>query len=289
MSDHWGVFFRKRNDKPIAHLIDLGLQGTEPDPQRPVLMVIQVKLQEVNQEDGLILPQEGARLEPLEDQLDKEMLARCGAEQVARLTGDGSRLYVYYGQTKDALAAVCPRCFPADSGYQPKAQGKPDPKWSYYAALCPNDLETQEMKDMQLLMQLQEYGDVAQQVRPIEHFSHFKSESDRAAFIRKIQTMGYSIKELSNIDETNAALFQGERGQEMSKQLAALGVTMNQDTDVEKSEYPWAVAYVKSQTVIPPEVHATTAQLLKLTQAHHGDYDGWETPVIRKKPWWKFW
>jgi uncharacterized protein (TIGR01619 family) len=248
MSERWNFYFPRINDKLAAVFLDLGLRGSAPDAKRPHLLVISTALR-LPREDGLSAQDEFETLNQIEDFFVQELCAKGGALNVGRVTTDGHRDWFFYAKDQSLLqnvVAIAAEKFPA---YKFKTVAKLDEKWSHYLDfLYPSEEELQCIKNAETLEVLQKNGDDPAHSRPVTHWTYFSSESDRQAFVDKAGALGFKLQSMNKSNEL-------------------------------KLQY--CAVLERPDTMHHPTVNGVTIQLFRLAREYNGDYDGFETRVVR--------
>lgn len=104
----------------------------------------------------------------------------------------------------------------------------------------------QTIKNAHVLDVLEKHGDKHEIERPVTHWSFFKTEADRQAFLSSTLELGFSIHDL------------------------------HQDGP---NEAPFVACLERANPVDYETINDVVVELLRLTKDHHGIYDGWEAQV----------
>lgn len=245
MSDEWYFFPCQIGDQSGSIFYDHGIRETIDQLAPPHLLKVRVTLQ-APRADGLSSSEEYERLCALED--DIQALARAnGGLYVGRITVGGHRtLHIFTadpGHEWDArLAAVGAR-----HGYALHFALAPDPERAgYWQDLFPTDDDWQVIQDLRVLQSLENHGDDASIVRPIDHWAHFAADAGAREFAAWAADRGYHV---SSVEPT---------------QDGTLCVRLSHTGTVQLSA-------ISSHTIA---LRRKAAELA-------GDYDGWETPVCK--------
>jgi hypothetical protein len=115
--------------------------------------------------------------------------------------------------------------------------------------LNPTSSEYQMAKDGMVLAQLAQNGDIAEAKREIEHWAYFPDQSAADHFVAQIAALGMQVR---SVDTTPAA-----KGQVQ-------------------------VHFSHVGTVLPADISSITVPLDLIARRFRGQYDGWETPVVRQ-------
>ena len=137
--------------------------------------------------------------------------------------------------------------------YRFNCKAAEDPKWDgYRQVLLPTKYDWQTIKNQQVVRALMDAGDNLEAQRPGQHFAYFPAEEARDNYVKRVTEGGFEISSLPMADP------------------------------VEKSERPFGVV----ATLTHPIVGGTllddlTCGLLDAAEEVGGEYDGWETPVVK--------
>lgn len=127
-----------------------------------------------------------------------------------------------------------------------------DPEWDFYLNnLYPDAFEKQRMLDREVVEQLKANNDNLQIPREINHWLYFVDKKSREDFKRNLNSNNYRIAE--------------ER-------------TLHDD-----SEFPFQLIISHTSTVEFETINQYTTELVKKTIEVGGNYDGWESPIIKSK------
>lgn len=248
MSDNWNVYFTEVEGRPATIMVDLGLAPGGPQADRPFLFRLKLQVLKPTP-DGFPSNEENATLHALEDKLESIVCKALDAVYVGRITCDGSRDFFYYHNAEARIPALMSelaallkrRGFEADGGREDGWEG-------YFDFLYPSAIEYQVMMNESVLNNLMEHGDDLQTARPINHFVYFLTPAARDAFVRDAARKGYALER--NLDATKDSPRPG----------ALLVHTAPATHDV---------------------LREATIDLFQLAEKHDGEYDGFETVVVK--------
>jgi hypothetical protein len=260
MDDNWDFYQRTVDGQAASVALDLALKDSAPDARRPVLLVVSVPLRHPHPDTGMSTDAEFDVLIAIEEALCASLRAHYGAIQAGRITTAGRRDFYFYCAAAPGLEQVAGAALAAFPAYAWRSRSHADPAWrGYFDTLYPDSASQRWIKDKSLIDALRHAGDQPLTLRPVAHFSYFPNATRRAAFTDTIEKAGFTVRSLSDLGSA----------------------TPN----------PFGVVYELAQR---PELGAmadTTALLTRLAHKHGGEYDGWESPVMRSaaRPWWRFW
>jgi hypothetical protein len=232
--------------------VDLGIRADVPIEKRPWLLWVWVQLQSPKP-DGLATNEEARILHDIAGALGSMITATCGAQMVARITGNGRREFYFYAEDPGELpelAATAMREYPACK-YETGSTFQPD--WDQYLMLFPSETNLERMQNRRLLEALAEGGDVHEAPRKVEHWFHFSDEATRAACRETLVAIEFVVE-----DE---------------------GV--NEEAGV---ELPYGLVVSRVDSVDTHTINGITLELQRLAGEYCARYDGWECAVTREVP-----
>jgi len=251
MSDKWEVYFAPVDDEPAAILVDLGIAETAPDTSRPLLLWVLIPMQSPD-DNGFASEDEEPRLTELEDNFIDAVELTTGAILVGRMTTCGRREFYFYAKSAEGFEDTIAEAMEKYEEYEFETGSQEDEEWSqYFNVLYPSPEDEQQIFNRQVIDRLNEAGDSLTTPRAVTHHASFKTEEDRAAFLKALPAGTYKIKDESVNDE-------------------------------EESDWPYTVSLERVSPVDWETVDEITFELFDLALEHDGEYDGWGSPVIRK-------
>ena len=247
MSADWDSYLSEVNGKPALISLDLGVADDAPLPRLSVVAWVKLRMMKPR-DDGLASEEEGEQLKTLEDALRKGLVWKSTA-YVGCITLDGHRDYYFYTSAaqgwKEQVGGVL-RDFP---DYQHSCGSRPDREWdTYFELLVPDDEDRERMNNRRICDELQKRGDRLEQARPIEHSVFFPDADGREKFMRQATALGYLVIETIEPED---------KGEQYGVRLVCDGVPAHDQID------------------------ALTLPLFRAAADYGGDYDGWETQVVR--------
>lgn len=128
---------------------------------------------------------------------------------------------------------------------------KPDKKWKYYKEnLIPKDLSDSFFTNHDFLNQLVSEGDDLTTPRKVSHWINFRSERRREKFINKIKPLEFSI------DSTKT---------------------------LKNGFFKYQVQISREDVITPDAIKKLSSDLMKLSLALYGMYDGWGAEAIKEE------
>jgi hypothetical protein len=251
-SQHWEFYLCELDDGPASILVDLGAAAVAPVADLPFAAFVRIPLQMPGPE-GLSSAEELEQLSRLEDHLVARLPATGATRYVGRMTAAGCRNFLFYTASQASwqqrVAAVMAQL--AGFEYPYEVNWREDREWrAYFELLYPSAADLQRIRNRHVCDVLQEHGDAMTAAREIEHWAYFPDMASRGRFLARLDSLGFTVRELWGAGET-----------------AGCGVRFSR-VDIPSF---WAIDEV-------------TLPLYQAASEAGGDYDGWETQVIKPPP-----
>jgi len=250
--ENWDVYVAQYQKGPGSTLINMSLRQAAPMKQFPFLLTTGVKFIDCTNEgfpvkDGFeILHKISDTIKNIIDQKLKNIAAGTFTYQCERLD------YYYLIDTtgiRKLLSAAYERNFPE---YEYSISIRNDKEWNgYLTFLYPNEITYEYMVNQKVIINLTKEGDDLSKARKIDHWLFFKTEDDRGKFI------AYAEKQKFKIESENVA-------------------------KESKLKYPVQISRIDNVDV--KTISAITIGLRKKAKELNGEYDGWETVVVKQNP-----
>lgn len=244
MSDNWNTYFTYIDNKPASFMLDLEPWKDDANETLIHLYRLRIHLNDPNA-DGLTTDKEAAILYGMEDSIHDSLDSNYIF--VGRITTEGRRDFYYYtdsdGSKLESLAATFIEDYKYSIGYIEER----NPRDFYYESLYPNKSNWHRMTNRHLVDKLRELGDDLEKSRKVSHFIYFGSEQSRHQFKEKVQKDGFHIE------------------------------------DEGANEHQFSLCISRNDFVQIHSISAVTDYLVSTAQQFHGDYDGWETKVVKKQ------
>lgn len=247
--ENWDTYVAQHEGKPGSVMLDMSLKAKAPIKEFPFVLVAGVSFGNCGV-DGLPFTREFANLYKISDSI-LAVVNGFGKNKLAgTLTRKCRRLDYYYTTDtiglREELTKYFQRLLP---GYTPFIAIKLDEEWTTYLnILYPNEDVYEVMQNQKVLLQLQKGGDKLDQARQIDHWLYFPTDKDRNAFIAYAINHDYKIESKRN------------------------------DGKLSK---PFQLRISKIDKVELNSISRLTLWLRKQAKKYNGDYDGWETFVVK--------
>ncbi|WP_297576380.1 DUF695 domain-containing protein [uncultured Deefgea sp.] len=258
MSDRdWDFYLCNVNSKPASIYVDLGLKKRAPDSSRCIALCIWVYFNHPNPDNGFSTQQEFEALCAIEDALSEAMTNSFSAIYAGRITNDGRREFYFYSDSSNDIEAKVQAALQNFSEFKFEAWAQPDAEWSQYlTVMYPTKNDLRWITDRRVTEVMEQQGDQLITPRPIEHYSYFTNELDRSEFEKFIQKSEFKIVSKSGPFDDDSSL---------------------------------GLIYQKTQAATVDAIFQTTGFLDEHSEHFNGEYDGWESIVVKqKKRWWPF-
>ena len=248
--EDWDFYFSNVDDIVGSFYIDLGLSKIAPVADKPNLIWISLKMNNPR-EDGLSSSEEFDTLSSIEDRLQEFILENHSAIYAGRLTSNNNRdFYFYFGDTTlyDKTISEAMVAFPS---YTYDFGIKEDSEWrSYTDFMYPNPRQFQSIQNRRVVDNLEKNGDPLTKARQVDHWIYFKTDSDRIAFLKKIEPLKFDI------------------------------VSCDEKTSF--GDFPYKLHIARVDNVDLDSVDDYVLDLWHFANECNGDYDGWETSVEKE-------
>jgi len=244
----WNSYLCNVNDKLASIYLDLALREVAPVDSRPWLLWVWVDMR-TPRPDGLSDSDEAPTLYQIEGALTATISASCRATLAGRITTDGRREFYFYGEEKDGFSSVAHQALSAFEGYRVDLGTEYEPDWNQYLnVLYPNPEELQRIGNRDVLDVMKREGDSQAIPREVMHWIFFETADRRRLFRSEAEALGYRI---------------------------------NSEHEAETSA-PYSIAVSRIQSIEQDRIDETVLELLRLAQRFSGEYDGWESPVMKQ-------
>jgi uncharacterized protein (TIGR01619 family) len=248
--ENWDAYLAAYDSGVGSTTLNMAFANAAPFKQFPFLITTGVAFTPCDS-GGLPMTEQMDSLYKIQDDIQKVISSVTANKVAGTFTYRCDRLvYIYVHDTlhvRDKLVDLYENRYKKHTTY---LDIKLDDIWeAYFTFLYPNE-ETQDyMSNQKVVDQLEEAGDNLEKPRPVDHWLYFRTEKDRDAFIESIKIDGFKIE----------------------------------STDlVQESEYPHQLKISNITAVDIDIISTVTLKLNKIAKEHNGDYDGWETVVVKE-------
>lgn len=234
---------------PGSVLLNMDLIQTSPQANKPFLVITGVSFRNCR-EDGLPTSDEFDRLYAISDATEAAVAKKTTYTLAGAFTHQCQRLdYIYVADTTGLRKALTALHKANYSGYEYYLNIKMDREWGVYREfLYPNEEILEDIRNRDVLIKLMDAGDDLSQARQVDHWLYFPTEKTRKAFTAYARKQGYTIEE----------------------------------TGKDQGKNPFKIRISRTDKVDPASINAQTLALKREARKHKGNYDGWETFVIKQ-------
>ena len=247
--ENWQNYIATFENKPGSVIVNMQLKEVAPIKKLPIVLVVGVTYSNCS-EDGF--PEKNAfdQLYQIADSIQSWLPLKAAATLVGSFTHNCQRLDYYYitdsSNIRKTLLTKLEKIYPE---FPPYLNIKLDASWTYYLDfLYPNEYYEEFIKNQQVVLQLMKSGDSLTKERIVEHWIYFSTEKDRTCFLEQIKSDGFTIDEKRN------------------------------RSDLTQS---YQLKISRKDSVDPYKITTLTLELRKKAATCKGDYDGWETIVVK--------
>lgn len=238
------------NDKPGSTLFREDLINLAPIEDYNFVMITGLKYKSTR-EDGFpdmkVLDLLQTSGDELAEALDKEMKNIFAGS----FTSNGERLEYFYLQDKEGVQSFVEdfykKNYPKEEYY---LNIREDKDWkAYLEFLYPNELTRNYMTDESVIDKLTEMGDVLNKERRVDHWAYFQTKEDMKTFKEEIIALNFKVESTNKIKDTDT---------------------------------PFQIQFFKDDMVDMSSINPVTTKLLQIAKKHNGEYDGWETFIVKE-------
>jgi uncharacterized protein (TIGR01619 family) len=243
----WDFYMCRLDDKPAFIFLPLDLVKDPPLAKYPHLCIVRLHFLHPR-EDGLSSNEEFDTLVAVEDSVQETLTAGQAAIYAGRLTTDGYRAFVFYTSAPEGCQEQVAEVMRGFAAYEYTTSTRTDENWNLYREfLYPAPKQFESIQNRRVLASLEKNDDPLTQAREIDHWAHFPTAEARDRYVQKALELGYTPR------PAEAARDQG----------GFPGRVFRVDVP----------SYANIDNVTWPLHEAATEA--------GGEYDGWESPVVR--------
>ena len=248
--EEWTVYLSTINNNRVGSIVvDLGLRNVAPITNRPNLLSFSLTMNSPGSE-GLSSAEESDTLNQIEEAITKSLEEKHGAVYAGHLNAEGKlRSYYYFGETShhEKTISEVMAIFPQ---YKFEYKLTDDKSWqTYFEILYPLPIQMQSIQNAGVVRSLQKSGDKLEKKRQVDHWIYFKTEADRENFLVTIKGKGFKV--------------------------------INKEFVGELEVMPFKLRIARDDKVDHRSVDEYVLDLWQIAQDCNGDYDGWETSIVR--------
>lgn len=247
--DHWEVYLARYEKGAGSTLVNMSLKEDASKKQYPYLLKTGVKLLQCT-EEGLPTKNEFKVLYAISDKVKASIDSSGKNKQAGTFSYQCTRSDYYYisdtNRIRGTLESVFKTYFPK---YEYTIDIKADANWeAYLSFLYPTEEIMEYIENEKVILNLTKEGDDLSKPRQVDHWLSFKTQADRESFLK------YALQEKYKVEEKKY---------------------------VEKGPLHYQLHLSRTDKVDISSITKVTMALRKKAKELNGDYDGWETLVIK--------
>ncbi|MFI5172190.1 MAG: DUF695 domain-containing protein, partial [Chitinophagales bacterium] len=248
-TDNWSTYIAQWEGKPGSVILNMDLIKTAPDLSLNYLLVTGVNYS--CGDDGFPIDSEWESLYAVSDSVSAIISKMTSNEMAGTYTYQCDRYdYIYLKDTTGIRKALSDLYKTKFDNYKYYIKLEKDANWrAYIQFLYPTEEILRIMNNQKVLDQLVAQGDDLSKPRQVDHWIYFKDKKDRENFAKKVKTMNYKVESMNIVSST---------------------------------DYIYQLQISREDLVNIDSITKITDELRKLALEYNGDYDGWETFVIKK-------
>ena len=247
MSENWGFYYKNLNEMISYVRVDLGLKENVPmqDYKYSITLMLSMKPKVFNIKRKF----DYKLMTEIEDDLLKEFSNESAIIFVGTITNSEMKSLFFYSKDNDTAITMLDNLVSLHREVSYKITEDDDSNWELYKEfLYPNDLEMQMVKDGVVFESLRKHGDNLSSPREIRHWAYFKTNDDREKFSDIITKEGFTVANKS---------------------------------EVEGQEFMYGIQFCRINNADFNSIIDVTVTLFNAAKDCNGEYDGWESPVIK--------
>jgi len=247
--EKWDVYMANYEKGAGSTVLDMAFKAKAPLKEYPFLLITGVKVNDCGP-DGLPTKKAFDELYKISDKIKSIMDGSFPNKLVGTFTYQCERVDYYYltdtTKVREQLDLAYDNNFPKSDKI---IKLQKDSKWdAYISFLYPNDETLEYMSNQKVIFNLTDAGDKLTKPRKVDHWLYFKTSTDRDKFAAFIVQKKYKI-ESKNISE--------------------------------KSNLKYQLQISRIDLVDLESITKITLELRKKALEFNGDYDGWETYIVK--------
>ena len=247
--DLWDVYLAQYEKGVGSTLINISAKSYAPNRNFPFVVVTGVTFTGCNS-DGMPSKEQFPELYKISDSVKSEIDRIVSNISVATFTYQCERLDYYYVKDTVGLRGQIFQIYSKYfQSYKPYFNIKEDKTWeAYLTFLYPNDETFEFMQNQKVVTKLVESGDKLDKARLVDHWIYFVTEQDRDCYIKYTTKLGFKVEAKEKTKDTLK---------------------------------PFALHISRTDKVDVATISKLTIELRKEAIKCNGDYDGWETFIVK--------
>ena len=245
---NWNVYLAQYEEGVGSVTLNMDLIHTSPQALKPFIVITGITSKNCG-DDGFPHDDELERLYQISDAAEEVIASKTTHVMAGTFTQKCQRLsYLYVRDTTGLRQALTTLYKDKYSVSQYYINIKEDREWKAYREfLYPNEVILEDMANRDVLISLLKAGDDLSKARQVDHWLYFPSDKSRKAFITFAKKQGFKIEE----------------------------------TGKAEGKLSFKLRISRTDKVDPSSINALTLELKKEAKKQGGEYDGWETFVMK--------
>lgn len=248
--ENWDVYMASYEKGPGSTVVNMGVRKSAPDPKLGFVVITGVTFGDCTP-DGFPAEAQFNALYAISDSIKAALGRRGNFNNVGTFTYQCERLDYYYvpdtSLLRSTLTAMYRKYFP---NYVPYINMREDRSWkTYLEFIYPNEETMEYMQDQKVVMKLEDAGDKLVKPRKVDHWAYFATDKDRQCFLDATRDMKFTVEDVAR-EKTG--------------------------------ELPYKLHLSRVDKVDLASITAITLALRRKAKACNGEYDGWETEVVKE-------
>lgn len=248
MQEYWELYMKTIDGNIASVLVNAGITVELPSDDKYFMGFIKITMNAPS-DKGLISEEEEAQLNFIEDKIEMESLRYRIGSYVGKIVSNGEMTFIYYLKHDYEWPDMVQVAMKDFSTYSYEYGSKMDSEWDiYYKLLFPTSIEWQMIQNHKVCDNLKGQGDSLHLPRAIEHKAYFETLEQRDSFKKRIEDESFKVKEFIEANENTPMI---------------------------------GISFYRQDKPFYYDIDTLTLHLIELTQQCGGQYDGWETSVVK--------
>ncbi|WP_345978536.1 DUF695 domain-containing protein [Sulfurimonas sp. HSL3-2] len=248
MQEYWEAYMKPMEGHPSAVMFNVDVSDGSLNDEYGYVGFVKVFLH-APKDDGLLGEEEQEDISFIEDSIEMESLRYRIGKYVGRIITQGSVNFIYYLKYDFEWDSAVNDAMRKFEDYRYEFGARTDMEWEVYnKLLLPTAKQWQIIQNHRTCNMLQEAGDNLRLGRAIEHKIYFNTPQDREIYKEFIKSDGFTIqKEMEPSDEVSM----------------------------------YGLQFYRIDVPYYYEIDELTMNLIDNAKSYGGEYDGWETSVVK--------
>jgi len=249
MQEVWESYMKPVDGRPAAVAFNAEAADALPDDTLGFLGFLKLRLQRPSAE-GFVADAEADAVKEIEDRLEMEALRYRVGKYIGRIVSGGEVHFIYYLKFDFEWPDVATAAMAAFPEFTYEYGSRSDPEWEVYRKLLfPTDREWQMIQNHHACDRLKAAGDNLRIRRAIEHRAYFTAREGREQFVERISKEGFKVQTASPPSASSPL---------------------------------YGVQFYRIDVPYYYDIDTVTLQIITWAEAYEGQYDGWETSLVKQ-------